>query len=143
VPVPMCYQLAFDAALRRAVLRVFLRTVFGWQRRRAARRGLVGARSGSITAIPLRVCDGQPARALRDAGPFRPNPRAIGGHAPARDDLTGADVPYRGWVTTRRTLNNSTFKDSINFLIGKSPCADPDIEAGPEGPRRHEQTSAA
>jgi hypothetical protein len=51
VPVPVRYQLAFDAGLTRAVLRVCLRTVFGWQRRRAARRGLVGARSGSITAI--------------------------------------------------------------------------------------------
>jgi hypothetical protein len=29
----------------------FLRTVFGWQRRRAAQRGLVGARTGSVTAI--------------------------------------------------------------------------------------------
>jgi hypothetical protein len=45
------YQLAFNAGLTRAVLRVFLRTVFGWQRRRAVRRGVVGARSGSITAI--------------------------------------------------------------------------------------------
>jgi Putative transposase/Transposase zinc-binding domain len=51
VPVPVRYQLAFDAGLTRAVLRVFLRSVFGWQRRRAARRGLIGARSGSITAI--------------------------------------------------------------------------------------------
>jgi hypothetical protein len=51
VPVPVRYQLAFDAGLTRAVLRVFLRTVFGWQRRQAARQGLVGARSGSITAI--------------------------------------------------------------------------------------------
>jgi Putative transposase/Transposase zinc-binding domain len=51
VPVPVRYQLAFNAGLTRAVLRVFLRTVFGWQRRRAVRRGVVGARSGSITAI--------------------------------------------------------------------------------------------
>ena len=51
VPVPVRYQLAFDAGLTRAVLRVFLRTVFGWQRRCAARRGLVGVRSGSVTAI--------------------------------------------------------------------------------------------
>jgi Putative transposase/Transposase zinc-binding domain/Resolvase, N terminal domain len=50
-PVPVRYQLAFDAGLTRAVLRVFLRTVFGWQRRCAARRGLVGARGGSVTAI--------------------------------------------------------------------------------------------
>jgi len=51
VPVPVRYQLAFDAGLTRAVLRVFLRTVFGWQRERATRRGLVEARSGSVTAI--------------------------------------------------------------------------------------------
>ena len=51
VPVPVRYQLAFDAGLTRGVLRVFLRTVFGWQRRRAARRGLAGARGGSVTAI--------------------------------------------------------------------------------------------
>jgi hypothetical protein len=51
VPVPVRYQLAFDAALTRAVLRAFLRTIFGWQRRRAAGRGLVGARGGAVTAI--------------------------------------------------------------------------------------------
>jgi hypothetical protein len=51
VPVPVRDQLAFDAGLTRAVLRVFLRTVFGWQRRRAARRGLVGARSGPRRAL--------------------------------------------------------------------------------------------
>jgi hypothetical protein len=49
--VPVRYQLAFDAGLTRAVLGVCLRTVFGWQRRRATRRGLVGARGGSVTAI--------------------------------------------------------------------------------------------
>jgi hypothetical protein len=43
--VPVRYQLAFDAGLTRAVLRVFLRTVFGWQRRRDGGRGLVRARS--------------------------------------------------------------------------------------------------
>jgi hypothetical protein len=51
VPVPVRYQLAFDAGVTRAVLRVFLRTVFGWQRQRATRRGVVEARSGSVTAI--------------------------------------------------------------------------------------------
>ena len=30
VPVRVRYQLAFDAALTRSVLRVFIRTVFGW-----------------------------------------------------------------------------------------------------------------
>jgi hypothetical protein len=49
--VPVRYQLALDAGLTRAVRRVFLRTLFGRQRRRAARRGLVGVRSGSVTAI--------------------------------------------------------------------------------------------
>jgi hypothetical protein len=44
-------------------------------------------------------------------------------------------------VTTRRTLTSSAFKDSMNLLIGESPYAEPDIEAGAEGPRRHEQTS--
>jgi hypothetical protein len=51
VPVPVRYQLAFDAALTRAVLRIFVRTVFGWLRRRATRRGLVDARGGAVTAI--------------------------------------------------------------------------------------------
>jgi hypothetical protein len=55
VPVPLRYQLVFDAGLTRAVLRVFLRTLFGWQRRQAARHGLVGARSGSVTAIQRRL----------------------------------------------------------------------------------------
>jgi transposase-like zinc-binding protein/putative transposase len=50
-PVPVRYQLAFDAALTRTVLRVFLRTVFGWLRQRAARRGVDGARYGAVTAI--------------------------------------------------------------------------------------------
>jgi hypothetical protein len=54
--VPVRYQLAFDAALTRSVLRVFLRTVFSWQRRRAARRGPVGGRSGSITAATDAHC---------------------------------------------------------------------------------------
>jgi Transposase zinc-binding domain len=51
VPVPVRYQLAFDAALTRAVLRVFLRTVFGWLRQRAARRGISDGRCGAVTAI--------------------------------------------------------------------------------------------
>jgi hypothetical protein len=44
VPVPVRYQLAFDAGLTRAVLRLFLRTVFNWRgpagcQRRALWRG--------------------------------------------------------------------------------------------------------
>ena len=49
--MPVRYQLAFDVGLTRAVLRVFLRTAFGWQRRRAAERGVPGARGGAVTAI--------------------------------------------------------------------------------------------
>lgn len=49
--MPVRYQLAFDAALTRAVLRVVLRTVFAWLRQRAARRGIVGARGAAVTAI--------------------------------------------------------------------------------------------
>jgi hypothetical protein len=45
VPVPVRYQLTVDAGLTRAVLRVYLRTVFGWQRRQAAQRGLAAAAS--------------------------------------------------------------------------------------------------
>jgi hypothetical protein len=51
MPVPVRYQLAFNAGLTRAVLRVCLRTVFGWLRQRAARRGIIGGRCGAVTAI--------------------------------------------------------------------------------------------
>lgn len=51
VPVPVRYQFAFDAALTRAVLRVFLHTVFGWLRHAAARQGVLGGRCGAVTAI--------------------------------------------------------------------------------------------
>ena len=50
MPVPVRYQLAFDARLTRGVLRVFLRTVFRWLRQRAAARGIVGGRGGAVTA---------------------------------------------------------------------------------------------
>ena len=55
VPVPVRYQLAFDAGLTRGVLRVFLRTVFGWLQRRAARQGLVDARCGGDRNSAVRV----------------------------------------------------------------------------------------
>ena len=50
VPIPVRYPLAFDAALTRAVLRVFLRTVFGL-RQRAAEQNVVAGRCGAVTAI--------------------------------------------------------------------------------------------
>lgn len=52
LPVPVRCQLAFAGGLTRAVRRVVLRTVFGWQRPRAARRGVFGARRGRVTALP-------------------------------------------------------------------------------------------
>ena len=51
VPAPLRYQLAFDASLTRAVLRVFVRTVFGWLRQRAAEQGIVGGQGSAVTAI--------------------------------------------------------------------------------------------
>jgi len=88
VPVPVRYQLAFDAALTRAVLRVFLRTVFGWLRHAAARQGVLGGRCGAVTAIQRfggalnlnihfhsLVLDGVYTRASASTPPiFRPTP---------------------------------------------------------------------
>ena len=51
VPVPLRYQLAFDASLTRAVLRIFVRTVFGWLRQRAGEQGIGGGQGGAVTAI--------------------------------------------------------------------------------------------
>jgi hypothetical protein len=55
VPAPIRYQLAFDAGLTRAVLRVFLRTVFGWQGPEAARPELVGAYGSHRTLLKPRA----------------------------------------------------------------------------------------
>src|SRR5262249_56773385 len=45
------YRLAFDHALCRAVLGVFVRAVLGWYRRRARRAGIAGGRSGTVTVV--------------------------------------------------------------------------------------------
>ncbi len=47
-PWSLRFQLARDPALCRAVRRTFLRAVFGGYQRRAARVGLVGARTGAV-----------------------------------------------------------------------------------------------
>ena len=44
LPWSLRYLLAFDAALCRDVLAVFIRAVFGWLRRRAARHGVAAVR---------------------------------------------------------------------------------------------------
>src|SRR5262249_2944985 len=44
-------RLAFDVALCRAVLGVFVRAVLGWYRRRARRAGIADGRSGTVTVV--------------------------------------------------------------------------------------------
>jgi hypothetical protein len=51
VPHRLRYRLAFDHALCRAVLGVFVRAVLGDYRRRARRRGLRDGQGGSVTVI--------------------------------------------------------------------------------------------
>jgi hypothetical protein len=51
VPHRLRYRLAFDHALCRAVLGVFVRAVLGWYRRRARRAGFADSRSGWVTVI--------------------------------------------------------------------------------------------
>jgi len=51
LPWSLRYQLAFDAALCRDVLAVFVRVVFGWMRRRAGNEGLRDGQCGAITVI--------------------------------------------------------------------------------------------
>jgi hypothetical protein len=51
VPHGLSYRLAFDHALCRAVVGVFLRAVLGWYRRRARRAGWADGHSGSVTVI--------------------------------------------------------------------------------------------
>ncbi len=49
--VPLRYRLAYDADLRTAVLRVFVRVITGHYRRKSKQRGIVDPRCGAITAI--------------------------------------------------------------------------------------------
>ena len=51
VPHRLRYRLAFDHALCRAVLGVFVRAVLGDYRRRARRQGLRDGQGGSVTVI--------------------------------------------------------------------------------------------
>src|SRR5262249_17479771 len=51
LPWSLRYLLAFDAALCRDVLAVFIRVVFGWLRRGAARYGVAAGRGGAVTVI--------------------------------------------------------------------------------------------
>jgi len=51
LPRPLRYRMAYDANLCSAVLRVFLRAVFGWLRRRAKRAGLSDGKPGAVTQL--------------------------------------------------------------------------------------------
>jgi hypothetical protein len=51
VPHRLRYRLAFDHALCRAVLGVFIRAVLGWYRRRARHAGIADGRSGTVTVV--------------------------------------------------------------------------------------------
>jgi hypothetical protein len=51
VPHRLRYRLAFDHALCRAVIAVFVRAVLGWYRRRARRAGWTDGHSGAVTVI--------------------------------------------------------------------------------------------
>jgi hypothetical protein len=51
VPHRLRYRLAFDHALCRAVLGVFVRAVLGWYRRCGRRSGVVHGQSGTVTVV--------------------------------------------------------------------------------------------
>src|SRR5262245_34147899 len=51
VPHRLRYRLAFDHALCRAVLGVFIRAVLGWYRRHARHFGIADGRSGTVTVV--------------------------------------------------------------------------------------------
>jgi hypothetical protein len=51
LPWSLRYQLAFDAALCRDVLAIFIRVVFGWLRAAAARAGIPDGQCGAVTVI--------------------------------------------------------------------------------------------
>lgn len=51
LPWSLRYQLAFDPALCRDVLAIFIRVVFGWLRRTAARHGIRDGQCGAVTVI--------------------------------------------------------------------------------------------
>jgi hypothetical protein len=55
LPWSLHYLLAFDAALCRHVLAVFIRVVFGWLRRCAARHRVVDGQCGAVPIIHASV----------------------------------------------------------------------------------------
>jgi len=73
VPHRLRYRLAFDHALCRAVLGVFIRTVLGWYRRRGRRAGIPAGQSGTVTEettreIPAALGRSESSRDARRSG---------------------------------------------------------------------------
>jgi len=51
LPMALRYRAGFDPALSSAILELFLRTVFGWLRRKAREEGVADGRAGAVTVI--------------------------------------------------------------------------------------------
>jgi hypothetical protein len=64
LPYRLRYALAWDHRLCRAVLRVFIRALLSFERRRAARRGIHDGAGGAVTAM-LEGRDTEPGRTAR------------------------------------------------------------------------------
>ena len=51
LPMAVRYRAGFDPALASAILELFLRTVFGWLRRKARDEGVAAGLAGAVTVI--------------------------------------------------------------------------------------------
>jgi hypothetical protein len=52
LPMALRYRAGFDPALSSAIRALFLRSVFGWLRRKARDEGVADGRAGAVTVIP-------------------------------------------------------------------------------------------
>jgi hypothetical protein len=127
------YRAGFDPALASAILELFLRTVFGWLRRKARDEGVADGRAGAITVIqragrsvntdlhdPSLVLDGVYGR--RDPGsPPRFHATAPPSRSDLADSLTTVQGGLRRRLACRGLIRNETGGDE----------ADPHAEAAP------------
>jgi hypothetical protein len=159
LPWSLRYLLAFDAALCRDVLAVFIRVVFGWLRRRAMRHGVRNGQCGAVTVIQRfggalnanvhfhsLVLDGVFTRPTATAAPvFQALPRrrtprsprcssgstrAGGGScADAGAGPRSPAKPIRRWVTLTRTRSSS--RCATTRRSGASPPSWPAFRSAP------------
>ena len=133
LPMPLRYRAGFDPALASAILELFLRTVFGWLRRKAREEGVADGRAGAVTVIQRAggslnanlhyhslVLDGVYVR--RDPGS---KPRFHATAPPSQSDL--ADILTTVRVGLRRLLER---RGLIRSETGGDE-ADPHAEAAP------------